>query len=317
MKRVLSLLALFIFVAVPASSSAHQGNPDYRSEITSIQPGALADGLTVEIVNFDDHVRLVNQTGKEVIINGYDGDPYARIESGGAVYVNLNSPAYYLNEDRFAAVEVPDRADPKAKPDWKQVADNGTFEWHDHRSHYMGTGTPSQVTDESKETKVFDYVIPIEVGGDARAATRRRREIPRFRQGADLFQSRIAADGTGLFAHELHAVVVGWIVAGRDHDAAVVSAVEGGEVHAFGAADADVVHLDATLVQPRAQGVGERRAGQADVAPHRDAAGVQELRHATSHRVGDLIVEFVGNPAAQVVGLEGRDRFQVFVPCRP
>lgn len=166
MKRVLSLLALFIFVAVPASSSAHQGNPDYRSEITSIQPGALADGLTVEIINFDDHVRLVNQTGKEVIINGYDGDPYARIESGGAVYVNLNSPAYYLNEDRFAAVEVPDRADPKAKPDWKQVADNGTFEWHDHRSHFMGTGTPSQVSDESKETKVFDYTIPIEVGGE-------------------------------------------------------------------------------------------------------------------------------------------------------
>nr|HNH87644.1 transmembrane domain-containing protein [Solirubrobacterales bacterium] len=151
---------------VPSMAMAHQGNPDYRSEITSVQPEALGEGLTIEIVNFDDHVRLVNKTGKVVLIKGYDGEPYARVEADGKVFVNLNSPAYYLNEDRFAAVEVPKRADAKAAPDWKQIADNGTFEWHDHRSHYMGTGTPSQVTDESKETKVFDYVIPIEVGGE-------------------------------------------------------------------------------------------------------------------------------------------------------
>ena len=30
----------------------------------------------------------------------------------------------------------------------------------------MGQGTPDQVTDESKETKVFDYVIPIKVDGE-------------------------------------------------------------------------------------------------------------------------------------------------------
>ena len=119
MKRVLSFARPVHIRRRPGvviSPSGQSGLP-VRDHLDSA--GALADGLTVEIVNFDDHVRLVNQTGKEVIINGYDGDPYARIESGGAVYVNLNSPAYYLSEDRFAAVEVPDRADPKAKPDWE------------------------------------------------------------------------------------------------------------------------------------------------------------------------------------------------------
>jgi LPXTG-motif cell wall-anchored protein len=169
MKRLSGLIALLVLAVFPgmfcAAATAHQGNPDFRSEIDSVRPEALGQGLSIEIVNFDDHVRLVNKTGKEVIIKGYDGEPYARISPEGSVEVNLNSPAYYLNEDRFAEVDVPARADPKAKPDWKQIDDNSTFEWHDHRSHYMGQGTPPQVKDESEKTKVFDYRIPIEVGG--------------------------------------------------------------------------------------------------------------------------------------------------------
>lgn len=165
MKRVLGFLALLILVAAPAPASAHQGNPNFRSEITSVQPKPLGEGLQLEIVNFDDHVRLVNKSGKDVVIEGYDGEPYARISADGTVAVNLNSPAYYLNEDRYADVQVPARADAKAEPDWKVIGDNGEFEWHDHRSHYMGQGTPPQVKDESKETKVFNYKIPIEVAG--------------------------------------------------------------------------------------------------------------------------------------------------------
>jgi hypothetical protein len=169
MKRLTGVIALLVLVVFAgtfcSAANAHQGNPDFRSEIDSISPGDLGNGLSVEIVNFDDHVRLVNKTGKEVTIKGYDGEPYARISPDGKVEVNLNSPAYYLNEDRFAEVEVPARANAKAKPDWKEIDDNSTFEWHDHRSHYMGQGTPPQVKDESEKTKVFDYAIPIEVGG--------------------------------------------------------------------------------------------------------------------------------------------------------
>ena len=165
MKRFLGAVALFIVAVVPSAATAHQGNPDFRSEITSVQPAALGNGLQSEIVNFDDHVRLVNKSGKEVVIKGYDGEPYARISPDGTVSVNLNAPAYYLNEDRYANVDVPARADANATPDWKVIDDNGTFEWHDHRSHYMSQGTPPQVKDKSEKTKVFDYTIPIEVGG--------------------------------------------------------------------------------------------------------------------------------------------------------
>lgn len=167
MKRLPGVLALLVlaFTAICSVANAHQGNPNFRSEIESVVPANLGKGLQLEIVNFDDHVRLVNKSGQDVVVKGYDGEPYARISADGTVAVNLNSPAYYLNQDRYADVDVPARADAKAKPDWKTIDDNGEFEWHDHRSHYMGQGTPPQVKDESKETKVFNYEIPIEVGG--------------------------------------------------------------------------------------------------------------------------------------------------------
>ena len=166
MRSTLGVLCAAVALVLPSAAIAHEGNPNYRSEITSIEPAALADGLTATIQNFDDNVELVNRTGKDVLIKGYDGEPYVRIGADGTVEVNLNSPTYYLNEDRFADVEVPARADAKAEPEWKEVDDSGIYSWHDHRSHYMALGTPSQVKDESKETKVFDYTIPITVDGE-------------------------------------------------------------------------------------------------------------------------------------------------------
>lgn len=158
-----AIACLILVSAIPAS--AHQGNPDFRSIVNSITPEPLAEGLEAEVVNFDDHVVLTNKTGKDILILGYDREPYARMSADGKVEINLNSPSHYLNEDRFANVPVPERADKDAEPAWERVEGAGRFEWHDHRSHYMSEGTPPQVTDESVRTKVFDYSIPIEVAG--------------------------------------------------------------------------------------------------------------------------------------------------------
>jgi hypothetical protein len=138
--------------------------------VTAIVPAGQAEGIEIAVRNFDDGLELVNRSGKVVIVKGYDGEPYLRFDPSGDVWVNLNSPAHYLNEDRFANTEVPDRADADASPDWKQIDDTGVAYWHDHRSHYMGEGTPAQVEDESVETKVFDYRIPMAVNGVPAAA---------------------------------------------------------------------------------------------------------------------------------------------------
>jgi hypothetical protein len=154
-------------VAAP-TAVAHEGNPNYRSEVRAITPAV--PGLDARVLNFDDRIEFVYGGDDDLIVEGYRGEPYLRFRPDGRVELNRRSPAGYLNEDRFAQVEVPASADRRAEPDWRVIAENGRYDWHDHRIHWMSEGTlPSRIEDESKRTKVFDWRLPIAAGG--RAAT--------------------------------------------------------------------------------------------------------------------------------------------------
>jgi len=88
-------------------------------------------------------------------------------------------------------------------------------------------------------------------------------------------------------------------VAGGHHDAAVRRRiVESREVHPFGPANADVVHIDAAVGQSAAHGVGEAGARQPDVAPHHDALRSEKLRVAARHAVSHIVIQLDRNPAA-------------------
>jgi hypothetical protein len=156
-------IALLALLATAPPALAHQGNPNYLSQVDAITPPT--DGVTVDVLNRDDGLLLHNTSGKDVVIEGYDDEPYARVLADGTVEVNTRSPAYYVNNDRFADVDVPDGIDGSGPPQWKRVDKTGRFEWHDHRAHWMGRTTPSQVKDESVRTKVFDWTVPVEIGG--------------------------------------------------------------------------------------------------------------------------------------------------------
>ena len=163
MRRAAALLAAAALL-LPAPALAHEGNPNFLSQINAVTPET--EGVTVEVLNRDDRMLLHNTSGEDVLILGYDEEPYARVLADGTVEVNTDSEAYYLNDDRFANVEVPAGVDGKGEPRWKEVSRNGRFEWHDHRFHWMAEGTPPQVKDESVRTKVYDWTVPIEVGGE-------------------------------------------------------------------------------------------------------------------------------------------------------
>jgi hypothetical protein len=160
--------ALAALCAAAPTAIAHEGNPSYRSEVRAITPAVA--GLDARVLNFDDRIEFVYSGDSDLIVEGYRGEPYLRFRADGRVELNRRSPAGYLNEDRFAQVEVPPSADRRAQPDWRPVAANGRYDWHDHRIHWMSEGAlPSKIDDESKRTKVFDWRLPIETGG--RAAT--------------------------------------------------------------------------------------------------------------------------------------------------
>jgi hypothetical protein len=164
MGRPAIAVALAAVLAAAQPASAHEGNPKFLSQVDAIAPRSA--GVTVEVLNRDDRLLLHNTSGKDVVILGYDGEPYARVLADGTVEVNTDSKAYFLNQDRFANVEVPAGADSQGAPRWKQISRTGRFEWHDHRAHWMGTGTPPQVRDEGVRTKVFEWSVPIELGGE-------------------------------------------------------------------------------------------------------------------------------------------------------
>jgi hypothetical protein len=145
---------------------AHEGNPNYRSEVRTIAPAL--PGLEAQVLNHDDRIQLVYDGDRPLVVEGYRGEPYLRFSPGGRVEVNRRSPAAYLNEDRFAQVELPARADHQATPVWRAIAENGRYDWHDHRIHWMSENTmPPQIEDRAERTKVFDWEIPMTAQGGA------------------------------------------------------------------------------------------------------------------------------------------------------
>jgi hypothetical protein len=152
------IAAALLLGAAPAL--AHQGNPHYRSTVERITPPIK--GVTASVLNFDDRIQIQNTSGRTVVIDGYDGKPYARLMADRTVQVNTNNPAYYLNDDRYADAKVPKGLG--AQPRWKLVDRTGRFQWHDHRSHYMSPKVPAKVEDQDRRTFIFDWKVPIEVG---------------------------------------------------------------------------------------------------------------------------------------------------------
>jgi hypothetical protein len=146
---------LFAVVAVPlvwlvatatsaAPASAHSvsgvGATNWKTALTSVTPATA--GLTVRVVENGSRLEVTNH-GPEVVVLGYDAEPYLRIGPRG-VFINTRSPAAYLNCSR-SGCSVPDTADLKAPPRWQQFSSGQTALWHDHRIHWMGNQLPPDV----------------------------------------------------------------------------------------------------------------------------------------------------------------------------
>ncbi len=183
-RRVIAVAFGFLLLGSPIAAQAQSSSPslekesgspindqgsnyNYRSTITDVTPGVA--GLKLEVLEFADRLVLTNHTGKTVTVEGYQGEPYARVLANGTVEENEHAPAYYLNQSFYGNVTVPPSASPTAKPDWVVLDRTAQFEWHDHRIHWMSPALPPQVKDTAKRTKIFDWQVPITVGSSSAA----------------------------------------------------------------------------------------------------------------------------------------------------
>jgi hypothetical protein len=147
LQRIIAVtaLGLVVVVAVPAVADAHtrtKETTNIRSVITSA-PDLEGVSWTVHTGGFA--LEVINTGDRDLIIEGYDGEPYLRVGPAG-VHRNLRSPATYLNRDRYERVTLPPVVDATAAPDWQLVHERPRVVWHDHRTHWMSPEPPRFVT---------------------------------------------------------------------------------------------------------------------------------------------------------------------------
>jgi hypothetical protein len=150
--------ALGAAVASAAPAGAHGlGGPEPTDEVVTvagIRP--VTPGIAVRAIDLGSRIELTNRTDATVVVLGYEGEPYLRIDRRG-VWENGRSPATALNRSDTPTGTVPARLDAAARPEWARVSSTPTARWHDHRAHWMGRGP---VEDEPWE-------IPVRIDGSA------------------------------------------------------------------------------------------------------------------------------------------------------
>lgn len=165
--RALSSSAVGLVVGVVAGvlaggvAHADAAQPtDYRSEVVAITPDT--PGVSARIVGGDAFIELTVADGIDVMVLGYENEPYLHIDADGTVSENVRSPAHFLDESRYAAVTLPPEADADAPPEWQVVGSGGSWAWHDHRTHWMADTPPLgvQVGDQ-----ILDDIVPLVVDG--------------------------------------------------------------------------------------------------------------------------------------------------------
>lgn len=163
------VLVVTTLVASAAPAAADPAVPtNYRAEITGVEP-ELPAGVEVEVAGGDAFLVVEADEGVEVIVRGYgppEEEPYIRITPDGVIEANTLSPAYYLNDDRFGDVEVPEEASPTAEPRWERIGSGHRHAWHDHRIHWMSPEPPPPVrATPDEEHTVISWEVPITVEG--------------------------------------------------------------------------------------------------------------------------------------------------------
>lgn len=161
MKRAAAAVAIVVWVML--SPSAVSADPpaatDYRTSVVAVVPEAPE--IDVSIVGGDSFVMLRADRGTTVEVTGYHGEPFLRFLTSGAVDENRASITYFASRSRYGS-EVPDNVTRSTAPDWRRVASDGVYAWHDHRTHWMN---PFDPPGRMPGDVILEAVLPLVVGG--------------------------------------------------------------------------------------------------------------------------------------------------------
>ncbi len=149
-----------ISLAAPAPPAVAHGvgglePTSYESALVGVEPPV--PGLSIEVLDLGDTVELRNESGSEITVLGYDGEPYLRVGESG-VFRNERSPATFWNRSVRPTDLLPPEFDATVEPEWAHISDRPVTRWHDHNVHWMGAGEPD---DPDREQVVGRWEIPL------------------------------------------------------------------------------------------------------------------------------------------------------------
>ncbi|MEN3313918.1 MAG: hypothetical protein V7605_152 [Acidimicrobiaceae bacterium] len=182
MRRLATAFVIVVGVLVPAPpAGAHSVTgvqpTNYRSQITAVTPAT--PGLTVELLDLGDRVRLTWRGPDEVVVIDYDGQAYLRIGAGG-VFENRRSPMASTTSGAAATstTVTPAAAVPPPPPDWHRVATGSTATWKDRRTRWQSPQPASVAAHPAQAQVVGQWVIPLRGAGTDVAVTGRVTWVP-------------------------------------------------------------------------------------------------------------------------------------------
>jgi hypothetical protein len=173
-RRILILVAVsaFALAANAAPAWAHGAGgvqpTDYRTVVRGLTPAI--PGVEVRAVDLGSKLVLTNTTSTDVVVFGYQQEPYLRIGPGG-VFENAWSPAVQLNRTSTPTGSAPRDVDPGAAPQWRKVSGSTTATWHDHRAHWMGQSSSEGRSPSNAHLVIKDWKVPLVYGGRATSVT--------------------------------------------------------------------------------------------------------------------------------------------------
>ncbi|MBV8958509.1 MAG: hypothetical protein JOZ37_17170 [Actinobacteria bacterium] len=169
------------FLAQPADAHTLTGvqPTNFRSELVSVLPAL--PGVTVDILDLGRRIRLTNRGNIDVVIRGYQGEPYLRVGPAG-VFENTHSPAVYLNKPAppyaTTSTTLPKVANSSAPPEWHRTSRSHTVTWHDRRTRWEGPSPPSVRSSPHDRQVVSPWLITVTRGKDDAAITGRILWVP-------------------------------------------------------------------------------------------------------------------------------------------
>ena len=161
-------LALFAVVLVAPPVGAHSLGgvepSNYRARVLAVRPPV--PGLTVEVVDAGTRLRLVNTGPRDVVVLGYQLEPWLRVGPRG-VFENSRSPTLRMAGPRRADSPPPAAVDPGAPASWRRVDRGQSVTWHDHRAHWEADRPPAQVrrAPGSPHLVIPEWTVKLRTGG--------------------------------------------------------------------------------------------------------------------------------------------------------